>query len=233
MNKETAKAMKSLSQLSADRAKQKLIIPESPKVERRLSLGSLGMTLTPPYTWPWTWSGTSGSPSPPLVHADQKSGRMSFNLFIVDNGGAASAAAAVGIYFRPFIQDIGILQITANPAFSYNWWTYNTFDSSHSDGWIGTFIGEYTPNGTQYSHIDQEITLWNESHDFLTDADNSASNSVYPLSAALFVNGQSFYEIWVWCGGSFSADGDHTFYGSYAGSILSVSVPFIHLELWG
>ena len=56
--------------------------------------------------------------------------------------------------------------------------------------------------------------------------------SAQALSARLFVNGDLRYEIWVWCGGTGSASGDHTFYGSYSGSNLSVTAPWIHWEYW-
>jgi hypothetical protein len=145
MDKEVQRSIKALSKLAGRR--QKLVVPETAPVKRVVSLGPLGMTLPPPYTWTWTWSATNGSPRTPAVTADKNSGRMSFFLDGGD-GGSASAAVALGIYLRPPIQDLGILQVKASPAFSYIWWTFNTFASSHSDGWIGIYVGEYTLNGT-------------------------------------------------------------------------------------
>jgi hypothetical protein len=232
-NKEHPLNVRRLGERSDELSQQRLYVPENAPVKQRIFLNSIGVTKTPSYDWPWTWSTTSGSPDTPQVNADNGRGTMHIGLHAGSNGGAAAGAAAVGFLFRPTIQDIGILQITSNPALSYQWWTYNAFDSSHSDGWVGIYVGAYTLEGTQYTHIDQRSTLWDESHSFLSSPDGRGSNAGYPLSAAMFVNSQSFYEVWVWCGGSVSADGDHTFWGSWAGAFLDVSVPFIHLELWG
>lgn len=214
----------------ADRLKQqRLEHPRGQTTDQRIFTKSIAATRTPPFDWPWTWNATSGAGAA-AVAADNNAGTMSSYEYH-NNGGSGWGAAALGIYFRPPVQGIGLLNITANPAFSYLWWSYNVFDSSHSDGWLGLYVGAYNPDGTEYAvPVDQQIMLWNESHDFLDSADGNGSNSGYPLNAWIFVNQESFYEIWVWCGGSASGDGDHTFWGSFAGSSLSLSVPFIHWE---
>jgi hypothetical protein len=123
---------------------------------------------------------------------------------------------------------------TPLPPLTTLWWTYNVFDSSHSDAWIGLYVGAYDLNSTFISApIDQQISLWDESHNFLDNPDGSGSNSGYGLNSATFVNDQEFYEIWVWCGGSAWGDGDHTLWGSWGGSSLGVAVPWIHLEYFG
>lgn len=222
-----------LRELAHGLARQPLDMPSvDPGVSDRLTTGSIAITRVPPYDWPWTWSATNGSATAPVA-ADQSAGTLSCFEWS-NNGGASAGAAAVGIYFRPPFPGVGIVSIDATPAFNYLWWTYNAFDSSHSDAWIGLYVGAYDSGGTFISApIDQQLYLWNESHDFLSSPDGSGSNSGYPLNGATFVNGNQFYEIWVWCGGSASGDGDHTFWGSWAGSSLNVSVPSIHLEYFG
>jgi hypothetical protein len=151
-----------------------------------------------------------------------------------DGGGGGAGAAAVGIYFRPPVPGVGILTVSAAPSFGYTWWTLNQFDSSHSDAWIGLYVGAYDLGGTfLVAPIDQQTSLWDESHDFLSSPVQSGSSSGYGLNASTFVNDQEFYEIWVWCGGSAWGDGNHTFWGSWAGSNLGVAVPWIHLEYFG
>jgi hypothetical protein len=225
--------VKRLAKLDAERRKQKLVLPHTAPVKRRTYIHSVGLTETPPYDWPWTWKAANGSPPAPSVNADQKEGNISFDLWCGDSGGAVAGAAAVGFYFQPAIENIGVMQFSASPALSWEWWTYNVFDSSHSDGWIGLYVGSYDMNGTQYTHVDQRVNLWDESHSFLASPDGAGSNSGFPLTETQFINSDSFYEVWVWCGGSASADGSHTVWGSWAGSKMHVSVPFMHIEYWG
>jgi hypothetical protein len=223
-----------LRTLARDLAEQKLSMPTGQTgVRERLATGSIAVTRVPPYDWPWTWNSTNGGGTA-NVSADQNAGALSCFEHHDDDGGGSASAAAVGIFFRPPFPGVGILNISATPAYNFRWWTYNAFDSSHSDAWIGLYVGAYDLGGTFTSApIDQKLYLWDESHDFLASPDGSGSNSGYPLNAGTFVNSDQFYEIWVWCGGSISADGDHTFWSSFAGSFLNVTVPWIHLEYFG
>jgi hypothetical protein len=225
--------LKKVAKLNEMRTREKLKIPISAPAENRVFIHSVGLTKTPPYDWPWTWKATNGNPTAPIVAADQNAGNIGFQVGCGDGGGAASAATGVGMYFRPAINNVGLLQVTANIALSWNWWTYNVFDSSHSDGWIGIYVGSYDANGTQYTHIDQRVSLWNEDHSFLASPDGRGSSSGWPLSEVQFINSDSFYEIWVWCGGSASGVGQGFLNGSWAGSAIQAHVPFIHLEYWG
>jgi hypothetical protein len=232
-NKNHQALLKKVAKLNKARTQEKLEAPHSAPVEERVFIHSVGLTRTPPYDWPWTWSATNGNPSAPVVAADRNAGDISFLVGSGDGGGSASAATAVGMYFRPAISNVGFLQITANVALNWTWWTYNVFDSSHSDGWLGIYVGSYDSNGTQYTHIDQRVTIWNEDHSFLAGPDGRGSNSGWPLSSAQFINSDSFYEVWVWCGGSASGFGQGFLNGSWAGSAIRAHVPFIHLEYWG
>jgi hypothetical protein len=227
-------AVRTIHGLAQGLANQKLEIPRGKfKVRERLRTGSIAVTRVPPYDWPWTWNGTNDD-AVANVGADQSAGTMACFENNGNNGGAGASAAAVGIFFRPPFPGVGMLNITAIPAFNYFWWTYNTFDSSHSDAWIGLYVGAFDLGGTFIgAPIDQQNYLWNESHDFLASPDGSGSNSGSALSAVTFVNGDELYEIWAWCGGSASGDGDHTFSGSYGGSSLNVAVPWIQLEYFG
>jgi hypothetical protein len=199
-----------------------------------LYTGSIAATRTPPYDWPWTWSATNGDADSSSVGSNNSSGAISAFEDNGDGGGAASGAAAVGIYFRPPLPGVGVLDVTANPVFNYSWWTYNVLDSSHSDGWVGLYVGAYALDGTFLgAPISTKSILWNESHSGFDSPDGKGSSSGYPLSCRFFVNSNEFYEIWGWCGGSSSGDGNHTFWGSWGGSSLNVTVPWIHWEYFG
>ena len=232
-NKSHQDLVKQMARQNVARTREKLKPPVSAPAESRVFVHSIGLTKTAPYDWPWTWSATNGSPDAPSVNADQNAGNLSFLVDSGDGGGSAAAATAVGFYFRPAIENVGIMQVTSNPSLQWSWWTYNVFDSSHSDGWIGIYVGSYDLNGTQYTHVDQRVTLWSEDHSFLASPDGSGSNSGLPLLEGQFINSDSFFEVWVWCGGSVSGAGQGFLNGSWAGSAISAHVPFIQLEYWG
>jgi hypothetical protein len=232
-NKEHQALMKKASELRKARAKEKLVVPKAPPAEKRVYVHSIGLTHTPPYDWPWTWSATDGSPMTPSVSADQNAGNLSFFIDSGDGGGSAAVATAVGFYFQPAIENLGIMQVSCNPAVNWQWWIDCAFDSGHSDGWIGIYVGSYDFNGTQYTHIDQRTTLWNEDRSFIAFAGDSGSNSGMPLSETQFINSNSFYEVWVWCGGSVSGAGQGFLNDSYGGAAINVNVPSIHIEYWG
>jgi len=221
-------------ELARQLAKEKLEPPKVEPVTPRIFTGSVNLTTPPPYTWPWTWSATSGSALSPNVSADNTAGTMGFFIEGGNNGGggSASAMAAMVTYVQP-MTEIGILLISSAPAFNYKWWSYNTLDSSHSSAWIGLFVIAYTLDFSEYAvPIEQQIYLWDESHSFFDSSDGQGSNSGFPLSATTIVNGDSFYQVWVVCGGTATADGYHTFWGSSAASILTVAVPAINMELY-
>jgi len=226
---------RALKELASSNANTRLDSPAvAPFKPKMLYTGSIAATRTPPYDWPWTWSATNGDANGSSVRSNNNTGKMSAFENNGDGGGAASGAVAVGIYFRPPFQGLGFLNVSASPVFNYLWWTYNAFDSSHSDGWLGMYVGAYALDGTFIgARVNTQNFLWNESHSFLDSPDGQGSTSGYGLNNSLFVNSDEFYEIWVWCGGSASGDGDHTFYGSYGGSSLNVAVPWIHWEYFG
>jgi hypothetical protein len=231
---EGEKAVATIGRLAQNLAGQKLPVPAAPmKVRERLTTGSISITRVPPYDWPWTWNATNGD-AQAVVQTDQFDGYMSCGEGNGGNGGAGAGAAALGVYFQPPFPGVAILNISASPAFNFIWGTYDAFASSHSDAWIGLYVGAYDLSGNFLgAPIDQQNFLWNESHDFLASPNGSGSNGGYYLNAATFVNGEEFYEIWVWCGGSASGDGDHAFWGSYGDSFLNVTVPWIQLDYFG
>jgi hypothetical protein len=198
---------------------------------QRIFTACVGATVVPPYNWPWTWDATSGSPTVSAT-ADEKAGTISLSTWTdLNNSSSASAAGAVGIFFRPFTTN-GILRLSSNPALNFDWGDWCAFDGAHSDGWIGLFIGEFDLSGTEVSvPIDQQITLWSDDSWWQGVGFQQGSNSGFPLSAQLNVDSNHFYEIWVWCGVDVSAAGWGTFSGSGAGADLSVSIPSITWEL--
>jgi hypothetical protein len=200
---------------SAAHARRRLKAPKRSKVLPRQRLGSISVTFVPPF-WPWKWTATTGSASA-TANADGTGGSMNFEAYTGDDGKTASAAAALGYYFQP-PGDNGILDVTANPSYSWDWETWTVFDSANAGNFIGLYVGEYTLGGEfVQAVIDQQIAF------------GTYKSSGVPLWASTPVDSDHFYEIWVWTGGDAEADGWSEFWGSAAVSRGSVSVPSISL----
>lgn len=223
-------AVNGMKGIDARLASSKLPIPRALVTAPRLHLGSIGGTQVPPYNYQWSWSAQHGGAAI-SEGANRTAGQMSFDLWNNSNDASASAAVAVGNYFRP-PTDNGILMLWANPAFNYNWWTVCDAASAHSDAFIGFYVGRYNlSGGFDGAVIDQQISLWNDDS-WASGGSDSGSNSGYPLFAQFEVDRSHWYAIWVWCGGNVSAQGWGGCTGSGAGAVLSVVVPSISWELF-
>jgi len=212
--------------------RRKLAPVEGPRETERIFSGSIAATRVPPYSYPWTWSSQNGGASV-SVTANQNTGRMGFGLWNAGRAASGSAAAAIGIYFRPVFAN-GILRLWSNPAFNYQWWTYCVLASAHSDGWIGLYVGRYTlAGGFDGAPVNQRVRLWNDDSWWSGAGSHSGSTSGFPLFAQLGVDSAHWYALWVWCGGRATGDGwGGLFSGSGAGSNLSVLVPSMTWELF-
>jgi len=188
-------------------------------VRERARLGSLAVTLAPPF-WAWQWDAETGSASG-TESVDGNAGTMSYDAWTGDNGKAASSRVALGGYFQPFA-DNGIMDISANPAISYDAETWTVLDSAHAGGFVGLYVGEYTLQGEfEQAVIDQQIDVTSVA------GGGQGSTSGYPLFGSTPVDSNHFYEIWVWAGGDAEADGWSLFWGSAALSYGNLSVPSI------
>jgi hypothetical protein len=206
--------------------------PQAQEVTQRIFTGSIGATVTAPYDYPWTWSTSTGSPQL-SVSADKTTGRMSFDIWNNSNDASGSAAAALGIFFKPMTAS-GILRLSSNPAFSYYWWTHCAFASAHSDAFIGLYVGRYTlGNSFDGAPVNQEIVLWSDDSWWSGAGSHQGENSGYPLFAQFNVDSSHWYALWVWCGGSASGEGWGVFSGSGADSSMSVALRSITWELFG
>ena len=211
-------------------SRKMLTPPVVPRESSRLFLLG-GATVAPPYNYQWTWDVISGTPPRESVTANSASGQMHFVVDTDhDKSSAGSTAAAVGIYFSPFIER-GNLLISANPTFSSGWATWCFFNSAHSDGWIGLYVGSYDlSGGFAGAPVSLQFSLWSENV-FFPDGPGNGGVGTMPLRANLSVDSNHYYAIWVWCGGSASGVGWDNFFGSAAYSEMYVSVPSITWEL--
>lgn len=208
-------AVKNAQKLSTARAKDRPKHPKRAKVQARQRLGSVAVTMVPPF-WPWQWTATTGSATA-SADAEGGAGTLSFDAWTGNNGKTASAAAALGGYFQP-LADNGIMDVTANPGYSYDWETWTVFDSAHAGDFIGLYVGEYTLEGEfVQAVVDQQISM------------STYESGANPLFARTPVDSDHFYELWVWAGGDAEADGWSTFWGSAALSYGSVTVPSISI----
>jgi hypothetical protein len=206
-------AVKKARELSTAHAKQHPRAPRRAKRPARQHMGSISVTFVPPF-WQWNWTATTGSATA-SANANGNAGTLSFDAWTGNDGKTASAAAALGYYFQP-IADNGLMDVSANPGYSYDWQTWTVFDSAHAGDFIGLYVGEYTLQGEFIEAVvDQQISM--------SDYESSGQ----PLFARTPVDSDHLYEIWVWAGGDAEADGWSAFWGSAALSNGSVTVPSI------
>jgi hypothetical protein len=190
--------------------------PHRTTVEARQHIGSVSVTLVPPF-WPWQWSAQTGQDATGTTNVDANAGTMSFDAWTGDNGKTAATAVALGGYFQP-LADNGVLQVFANPSVSYDDETWTVFDSAHAGNFIGLYVGQYTLQGEfVQAVIDQQIQI----------GDGNGSTSGFPLFGASPCDSDHFYEIWVWAGGDAEADGWSVFWGSAGLSYGNITVPSI------
>ena len=218
-NPELAAAVKEARKVSTAHSKRRVHAPKRAKVQERARLGSIAVTLVPPF-WPWQWDSETGS-AIGSESVDGNAGTMSYSAWTGDNGKTAASRVALGGYFQP-IADNGIMDVFANPAISYDAETWTVFDSAHAGGFVGLYVGEYTLQGEfVQAVIDQQIDISQVA------GGNEGSTSGYPLFGSTPVDGDHFYEIWVWAGGDAEADGWSAFWGSAALSDGNLTVPSI------
>ena len=192
--------------------------------------GSVGVTRVPPYDYRWTWNAQDGGATA-NVAANNANGQESFYLYNNGRDAHAWGAVGLGIYFRPMYN--GYIHLWANPSFNYSWGTYSVFQSSHSDGWLGLYVGQYNLSGDlDRVAVSQQISQWNDNSWWSGAGSHNGSNSGYPLSAWFYGYSSRWYAMWVWAGGSVYGAGWSTFSGSGAISGMSLGVPSISLVLY-
>jgi hypothetical protein len=201
---------------AAERSKTRGKPPKRTKVEGREHLGSVSVTLVPPF-WPWQWNAQTGQDATGTTNVDPNAGTMSFEAYTGDNGKTAATAVALGGYFQP-LADNGVLYVFANPSVSYDEETWTVFDSAHAGNFIGIYVGQYTLQGEfVQAVIDQQIHI----------GDGTGSSSGFALFGSSPCDSDHFYEIWAWAGGDAEADGWSAFWGSAALSYGNITVPSI------
>jgi hypothetical protein len=179
---------------------------------------STNISFGPPFSWPWKWNAQTGNGFF-FTNADANSGNMSFSVY--GDGGTASCAVAIGSFFQPTVA-VGFMNVSAIPSITYSYGNRAWLSHAHTHAFIGLYIGQYTPGGDfVQAVVDQRINLW----DLDTDNDFTGSSSGFPLSAFLPVDGNHFYEIWVWAGGDSESNGL-----SY--SNLNIAVPSISIHVY-
>jgi hypothetical protein len=222
-----------LRQIAAKLRDRDLREPHRADVKDGVYVGSIGAVVKPPFDYQWTWSAVNGNPADNTETANKSSGKMSlvFDTDDSDNSSSISGRAAVGIYFYP-PADNGTLQVWSSPAYTDQWYDICSFDSAHTDGWIGLYIASYDLTGAPTGAlVDQQVSLWSDSS-WWSGGTGQGSNSGFGLYAPpIQVDQDHQYVIWVWAGGDVSAQGWGTFSGSGAGDQLKVTVPSIRWEL--
>jgi hypothetical protein len=229
---EARAAAKSLSAIHAQRTKRRIPAPAVRREQRRIYTGSIGATHVPPFDYQWTWSAQNGGARNFPV-ANRLTGELDVDCdTAMNNASSAWCRAALGIYFRPVVTN-GILRVSANPGFTFDWFTLCTLASAHSDAFIGLYVGSYTlAGGFESAPVDQTISLWSDDSWWEGAGINRGSNSGFPLFAQFNVDNAHWYAIWVWAGTAVNAAGWGTFSGSGAQGGIRAMVPSISWELF-
>lgn len=226
-----AATAKGLAALDGQLRRRRVPAPAPVRDAPRIFTGSIGATRTTPFDYQWTWTAQNGG-ARAVASADRLNGQINIDSYTNGVDSTGWCRAAVGIYFRPVVAN-GILRISANPAFTYNWFTICTLASAHSDAFIGLYVGRYTlAGGFDGAPVNQMTSLWNDDSWWSGSWSNKGSNSGFPLFAQLNVDSAHWYAIWVWTGGSADGAGWGTFSGSGANSVLRTTVPSITWELF-
>ena len=213
-----AAAVKEAKKQAGARSSARLAPPRRKEVEGRQRLGSVAVTLVPPF-WGWQWNSQTGQDATGTTGVNPNAGTMSYDAYTGSNGKTAATAVALGGYFHP-LADNGVMYVDANPSVSYDADTWTVFDSAHAGNFIGLYVGQYTLQGQfVQAVIDQQISIGN----------GNGSTSGFPLIGVTPCDSDHFYEVWVWAGGDAEADGWSLFWGSAALSFGSLTVPSISI----
>lgn len=224
--KQADKVLRAFRSRYARSRRPRLMAPRVPKESPYIYLGSLGAIVAPPFNFSWTWRKAGITAG---VYADAAKGECGFDCDSAGNDYDGSAAAAVGIYFRPVI-DRGILGIWSFPSFASFWYDYAYFSAAASRAFIGLYVGRYDMAWKfTGAVVDQRYTLWDDSSHVSDSGWHNDSSRGYSMTASCLVDRSSQYIIWVWCWGH--AFADRILGGAGAEAMLRVTVPAIAWQL--
>jgi hypothetical protein len=197
--------------------------------------GSLHLDNTAPHqtrVWIGEWGDNSLTTAP---SADAATGTMSFFLAPGHEGsGSASCWAAIGQAYAP-PKENGILAFSASLSYSWSaWWSSALWCEAAGNLWIGQVINRFDAEGT---YIDTPVVTQNSLLSFndysLSEVQNpSGSSAGNTVSTSLAVEGDLFYECWIWAGGFAAANEVSTDNWSHAEVELSANVRSLVLELF-
>lgn len=198
---------------------------EDGRAVERVRTGSIDIFRVAPFDYAWTGRATDGDCAVE-VNAEKDGTLLSYESTGAW-GGSGSGTAAVGVYFKPTLGDLGLLAIAATPLYSYQWRCATAFGSCSSDAWIGLYVGEYELDGKGVAQpVLYRNSLWSHS-DSPFGLEGDSGGGVAGLSfPPILVDSKHFYVIWVWAGGDAYSNG----VTSYGGSSVSIIVPWIGLQ---
>jgi len=182
-------------------------------------------------SWISEW-GDNSLTVPPVV--DSETGAMSFFLAPANlGGGGVSCWVALGQIYAPG-KDQGTLIFGANPSYSWNaWWNSTLWCEVAGKLWIGQAVNRFDASGTYIDTpvLTQNLLLSFDDHRFNDSQNPSGASAGNMLSTSIPVEGDLFYECWVWIGG-FAAANDISGGGwSHADMEISAHIGAFTLEL--
>jgi hypothetical protein len=229
-DKDSVAAMERRRKLLASRRNTRAPFPKfKGKLERQVRVGSILTVEVPPYDFDWgDHSADDGPTTWGTYVASKDEARLNVTTY-AGSGGAGWASAGMGKYFSPAGRDTTYVRIGLYAPYDYNWSDDSTWETAHSDGFIGVLVQSWDRFGNNFqTDVDRRIPLWSDGTSwFESHSDNG--DGYYPSDTYFWAWSNRVYAVWAWCGASCDGSSGSVAY-SKAYDSLSVSMPFMVFE---
>jgi hypothetical protein len=147
------------------------------------------------------------------------------------NGGSVWLTTQLGFYWSPGNVANGYLSLSADIAYNFTWICDGSFSTAYAWSWYGFLVTEFDLNGQSFATpVNQQINLWDDNSTNTSDGNQGAVTGIN-LTAALPVDNDHYYNIWVQMMTHAQNNGDGPFSHSAAQSYLNMLVSSISYTL--
>jgi hypothetical protein len=231
-----AKALDALLSMHKKLASRKIAPPMVAGGIGGILAGSISVKVVPPFDYDVIIpEQLAGDPVTTSVSASRLTGQMSMSAMSSSEPGfnGGGMYATVGIYFHP--TTAGTLSVSVNPTYSFQWWTNSlqSFDlvQSYGSGALtvyGVDVASQTTGavGTIETVAGQDFIMWNQQNPAEIQFD-AGFDLQTPASLSVDVDPTQVYLLFVEANVDVQGVG---WPGSLAGSVLSVTVPYISYD---
>jgi len=222
-----ARAITGLLDLHKKLAKQKILAPSVASELGGIISGGFTAKFTPPFDYAYTIPFlTAGQPS--LIGSASKGGELSTRAVSdFTTRSVGTMYTELGVFFHPFVGPAR-LTVSANPAYTRQWWTNSLFADSAVRSFGSVVVGIFGQQG-RIGPITGAVDVadqWDETTTQEVRFDFGSSPTI-PATAQLEVDPSFTYSLFVAAQTHVEAVG---WPGSLAGAIISLTVPSITLQ---